>query len=491
MLTLEFAPNPDDPVDPLKWWYIAEVKGEGRRKAFEPSAALTEEEYERLLRALRDLYGLAGHNSIAVLERNTTDLVKAMTPATVSGSDRAFAELRFQLQVALVNWLGSWRVYLEHAKSLISTHFGGKSSPQLVEWHRRRTFEFDRSRAYQLIEGLRDFAIHAGLPPVAATAGGGRVHLAFQADELRERWSGWKSHARGILLDNRGRDIEIARVVSEGMESIRRLDESLYSLARPRIDQCVAVLLDASERIADPDPNRIVIVAGDRAADHYVLHVREVPGELLVREALRLQVTSCGWHAGAVAIVSDSPEATSRNRGTGSRRKAAGSVSSLRRFPTGKTASAAPSGPSRGRTSRLRRTAACPRGSCPDGGRRTSPTPTRQPHRSPRSLLLHLLRRRRQRRTPQPSVDRSLDRSLPILFSGDRPVQVVWPRYFSLAPAIPFTPAAIRKHSSMLASKCGADNTTGRGIKARPHSLITTAFQRVAARFRGQSRSHR
>ncbi|MCA1670672.1 MAG: transposase [Actinobacteria bacterium] len=52
----------------------------------------------------------------------------------------------------------------------------------------------------------------------------------------------------------------------------------------------------------------------------------------------------------------------------------------------------------------------CQRGPRPGRGCRTPLTPTPPPHQSPRSLLLHPLRRRRQRRTGQPSVRRFLDR---------------------------------------------------------------------------------
>lgn len=315
MLTLDFETSPDDPTEPVRWWYVAEMTRSEDGPVFEPSVRIDEAEHGQLLRAIGDLYGLAGHNALALLEQNLLQVVALLqSSAAAVANDRATSDHRFQLQIALANWLGSWRLFLDHAKKVIPDNFGGRACPELDEWRFRTNFEFDYNDAYPFIEGLRDFTIHAGLVPISYAGTHDGAHASLSPHDLLERWGGWKSAARQFL-QGQPDEIDLLSVLDRAMQSIHRLDEYLYSLARPRLAECLLLLLEAAERLGGGPPRQLIVVAAERSAGRHCHRIREVPTTLLRRVGARHQATSSEWHPGALEIRVDAKQAAALGPG--------------------------------------------------------------------------------------------------------------------------------------------------------------------------------
>src|SRR4051794_27204280 len=123
MFTLNFEPGP--PGEPYRHWYVCEIRVEeadgSRNLSLTPFARVDEDRYHVLVRAQNSLLQLTERTSLAVVERNLAVLAEAR-PGQFRGlmSDLNLREIRFQVTVEFLNWLSSWRLFLEHSRASIS-----------------------------------------------------------------------------------------------------------------------------------------------------------------------------------------------------------------------------------------------------------------------------------------------------------------------------------------------------------------------------------
>jgi hypothetical protein len=132
MITLE---TEDGPLgEAHRFWYVCVIAVEPtpdghNHFSFAPSSRIDEDRYRLLVRAENNLRQLVGHTSLAVVERNFAELVRARPQGTErGGSDLNLAQLRFEISVKFLNWLSSWRLFLEHSKAAIIRSFGSDSA---------------------------------------------------------------------------------------------------------------------------------------------------------------------------------------------------------------------------------------------------------------------------------------------------------------------------------------------------------------------------
>jgi hypothetical protein len=78
------------------------------------------------------------------------------------------AVLNQEAEVALVTFLLMWRLFLDHSKHDLSQRFG-KPSATFDQFIQKTSDVYDRYPGYRLIEGLRNYVQHVGLPGLQVT----------------------------------------------------------------------------------------------------------------------------------------------------------------------------------------------------------------------------------------------------------------------------------------------------------------------------------
>ncbi len=298
MITLETEAGP--PGEPYRFWYVCSITVKPTRDghkhfSFTPSSRIDEDWYHLLVRAENSLRQLVEHTSLAVVERNFAELVRARPEgAERGGSDLNLAHLRFEVGVKFLNWLSSGRLFLEHSKVAIIRNFGA-DSPELVAWDNYRRAAFDSSAAYRLAERLRDYVVHVGLPPITGKghvdANERRLGFVLNPAHLLELWDGWKADVKRDLQES-SEPIPLYRLVGEAMLELRDLEKVIYSYARPYVAECVALLVEAAEPLGGLPRERMGIVesVGEDDGRQY-MNITEVSADTLHKQLQRYSDT--------------------------------------------------------------------------------------------------------------------------------------------------------------------------------------------------------
>lgn len=315
MITLETEGGP--PGEPHRFWYVCAIHVEAtpdghNHFSFSPSSRIDEDRYHLLVRAENSVRQLVAHTSLAVVERNFAELVRARPQGTErGGSDLNLAQLRFEIGVKFLNWLSSWRLFLEHSKAAIIRSFGSHS-PELVAWHNYRRAAFNSSFAYRLSERLRDYVIHVGLPPITVDgrvdANERRLDFALNPAHLLKLWDGWKADVTRDLQQSSAL-IPLYRLVGDAMLELRELDKVIYSYARPHVAACVALLVEAAEPLGGLPRERMGIVESVAEDDgRRYMNITEVSAEALRDQLQRyLDTRTVFERAGPGAVEFDVP----------------------------------------------------------------------------------------------------------------------------------------------------------------------------------------
>src|SRR3954453_3781111 len=109
MLTLVLETDPSRA--PHEFWLVAATSvGENRSHSFEPSHRIDEERYQYLTREANDLPRLVDHTTFSVVERNFEKVMSGIASTPPGVSDLRMKDIRFDVTVDLLNWLGAWRM---------------------------------------------------------------------------------------------------------------------------------------------------------------------------------------------------------------------------------------------------------------------------------------------------------------------------------------------------------------------------------------------
>jgi len=230
---------------------------------FELQAEITADEYASLDAALAALSRLETPFNYLVVERNFLDLQNIHTFVTIImelGRDFVgqadHRELFSALMRALVNWLTSVRLYLDHTETDLKHRFG-KTSTEVREFKTVTAAAYDGRLGYRFCYRLRNYVQHCGLPAsriAVAPARLPRVTRAKQSvdihvdrDALRADFDGWGPVATDITAMSG--TFPLLPLADEAMEGLRDIYPAVRDIGVTDALRHTSVLVSALDQI--------------------------------------------------------------------------------------------------------------------------------------------------------------------------------------------------------------------------------------------------
>lgn len=165
-----------------------------------------------------------------------------------------------QVDVALVSFLLMWRLFLDHVSHDLSQRFG-KPSPEFDRFDQATHNAFDGHPGYRLVEGLRNYVQHVGLPPVTytvsrrrGTAGEPETVAEATVSLDRQKLVDWKKCSallRKDLAAGQG-PLPLLSLIDDAMEGFASLVAVVTQIDGPELAQHIE-LLQALVDEAAPD----------------------------------------------------------------------------------------------------------------------------------------------------------------------------------------------------------------------------------------------
>jgi hypothetical protein len=161
-----------------------------------------------------------------------------------------------EAQVSFVSFLLMWRMFLDHARHDLSERFGGKSSTEYVAFEVATHSLFDHHPGYRLIDGLRNYVQHVGMPEldykVSRREGGpgeaplvAEVSVVLRRDGLLHLLRSRGGHRKlREDLSSSPATLPIVDLVQDGMVAFEVLVEHLASVDSPELKMHVERLRD-------------------------------------------------------------------------------------------------------------------------------------------------------------------------------------------------------------------------------------------------------
>lgn len=239
--------------DEVRWRYAyataSEIEGK-KRTSFRVLETADKVQHDEDGRLLRD-YSRAEHLMNATW-LNVQELLEAIVArgmqfhAAKSLPEGAMAQIGDEFARRLVNVLTMFRILVDHTDTAITRRFGADSE-QMSRWKAEKSAEYDSVFAYRLMDKLRNYCVHVGMPPLT---------LSYSASATQDAISFSINLMRAELLKERS--AMKARVTSElEMESgdlplLKILDD--WSLAFWRVCKVMLQIeqeqaLAAAERV--------------------------------------------------------------------------------------------------------------------------------------------------------------------------------------------------------------------------------------------------
>jgi hypothetical protein len=250
---------------------------------FEGSIQISAVDYERYSNAVAEVSGLAERRTLKMVEHNHLELEELRGYyQALFGLKRELRlgqldlkDATFNLMAAVINWLSSFRLYLDHQETLYKRKFGD-SSPQIERFKHACRNAYDGSAAYRIISRFRNYVQHCGMPisNVAMQAptdksyaqevvfGVSRATLLTDFD--------WTARVREDL-ENQPSTIDIFDLIDETMVQLRLVAQEVLEIDTAHALSSVPSLREAVDRLGSIDGAPILVsFEGDPAASMQV-----------------------------------------------------------------------------------------------------------------------------------------------------------------------------------------------------------------------------
>jgi hypothetical protein len=199
--------------------------------------------YTRYSRAVNSSLRPLNDFNIALVEKNFVSYLnvqkftgRLMTLGREFGTpDRA--KLAESVMGQIVNWLTSFRLFLDHAETGLKRLYG-KDSPQMKRFENQTSLAFDSARGYRFVSKFRNYVQHCGAPLSMITVGrradsaGDSVRVVtFSLHRDRLLLDGdWGATVR-TDLENMDETFELEPLAREAMEQIREISQLLLDIS--------------------------------------------------------------------------------------------------------------------------------------------------------------------------------------------------------------------------------------------------------------------
>ena len=280
------------------------------RPADEEFVEITEEDFAQLRSAKQNLVILQSvEDKLAILLANyaeweTTLLVETVNNVVFQESGWSDAvELVYTLNRRLVNLLTACRLYIDHVKHDLNSMYGAESEigSHIIKEMRR---QYDGRLGYRVMEALRNYVQHRGLPIDSVQHLLGRAHGApgyaanivtpfLNTRRIRED-GGFKSAVLNELSAI-GEKVDLKPLVRDYIEGLEEVHRFLRNRIKDDADGWEATLGSAMERHRRPNealPSLFVVQVDD--ADETIEEVQVFESILTRRQKLEQRIPLYG-----------------------------------------------------------------------------------------------------------------------------------------------------------------------------------------------------
>ena len=251
-------------------WILADLsRNDENEVSINQVRGLTTHEFERLLAAEqclnrtlhRTTFGvlLQNYRAFSELEKEVLDLVTSSERPVGLNPE----VIRTRLVTAVVNYLTSMRMFLDHSEAELKRRDTRDGGNRLAAWKLACSAEYDDYFAYRFLYKYRNYIQHLGLPLSCGSVSGGiddggrrvgRVFLGESPEHLVAEYAKWGTV--GKELKALTTEIDLAEQIHLSVECLFRIAEALLREDMPELDASVktyrAVLGDLDSYHGEP-----------------------------------------------------------------------------------------------------------------------------------------------------------------------------------------------------------------------------------------------
>jgi hypothetical protein len=238
---------------------------------------ITPDEYERYHDAAVAFRRLMIRLPIQIVERNYGELVSLAAYYgklfSISRGERAVVRpehAAMALARAVINWLTSFRLFLDHTSTDINRRFG-EDSDELNAYEGATHEAYDRSAAYRLISRFRNYVQHCGMPFSSVRGGildeetrSTYIEFVMDRNELLEGFD-WNQREREDL-GNQPEEMDVIALIDETMRELRTISRTVLNIDVDHAIQNVEILEEALERIAPGDDEAPMLITREESS---------------------------------------------------------------------------------------------------------------------------------------------------------------------------------------------------------------------------------
>jgi hypothetical protein len=221
--------------------------------------------------------------------RNYEDLVAARRHYTEGrgwvGDMPASRDVALHLNRLIMNYLASFRAFLDHAETRFKREFGAAEFEELKAIQRT---QYDSSFSYRFVYNLRNYAQHCGLPmgnflweasehPPRSKNVAYSMEISFLRDRLLEDWNDWRGNLKAEIAAKPakwdvGEDLEAA------MSGLTNVNATVARRTAASFRDAANLVVALRREISDP---QVFVFVGTfkqlSAADEFSLGINELP----------------------------------------------------------------------------------------------------------------------------------------------------------------------------------------------------------------------
>ena len=273
--------------------------GAGKRS---PDLSLSESEFREIEAAKQTLVGaFTVEEKYDCLLSNYIEFEKDATSLMIDGmvkrpaGYRGAYEMRRRMNIRMLNFLSSARMYVDHVKHDAKQCMNGSDETKR-EVSRLFSVQFDANKYYRFMEGLRNHAQHYGLP-VHWTESGSQWSTADGMKSLREStfefFADVAQLAEGNIVKKRvlaefSNRVDLKLAARSYVESLSHVNERIREHLDPRVEAAKGIIGDAITRYAVLGDDRRAALFAYEIGDEGVISQVSLNTEWDdVREAMR------------------------------------------------------------------------------------------------------------------------------------------------------------------------------------------------------------
>lgn len=227
---------------------------------------INQEQFQRILDAIEVLNKYDFSKKLfKVVDSNYSDFFeypqKMLQICVDNESEELIQDCYFNCNRLFINFLSSFRVYIDYIETYLKRKFG-KTSQEVLAYKRCTAFFFDKFFAYRFLYKLRNYSQHCGFPINDINFSAKlddltqRVHatltLSFNRDKLLEDYTEWGQNVKSDL-ENQTAEFDVMPLLQDLYFCISELATFLENIDKPSLSKSKLFLKAIIDNINKPD----------------------------------------------------------------------------------------------------------------------------------------------------------------------------------------------------------------------------------------------